>query len=177
MTTIINLYGGPGSGKSTLAAGTYAQCKQHGQSVELVREYVKAWAWRGDAIRRWDELYIFAKQLREESNLYGKVDLIITDRPLGLSVVYERMYGAPGACMLRETYEHVRAMQHREGIRSVDLLVRRTKPYVTAGRFESEDDARRVDELCKAEFPGLIPVASVLDVLAARLAMTATVEA
>lgn len=167
MTTIINLFGGPGCGKSTLAAGVYSELKRAGESVELVREYVKAWAWRGERIRAWDELYIFAKQLREESNLYGKVDFIVTDRPLGLSVVYERMYGYPGASMLYDTYMHVLGRQLRDDVRSIDLIVRREKPYVKSGRFESEDDARKVDGLCLECFPTLHSVSSVEDVIEA----------
>src|SRR4051812_30110643 len=91
-TTLINLWGGPGSGKSTTAAGVFSAMKMAGVSCELVTEYVKQWAWRGDKIGDFDDVYLTAKQLRRESCLYGKVEYIITDSPISLGALYERLY-------------------------------------------------------------------------------------
>lgn len=46
-TRVITLWGGPGSGKSTMAAEIYARLKRQLCNVEMVREYVKGWAWEG----------------------------------------------------------------------------------------------------------------------------------
>jgi len=53
MTRVINLLGGPGVGKSTAAAKLFAKYKDEGKSVELVREYVKDWAWEGRKNTAW----------------------------------------------------------------------------------------------------------------------------
>jgi thymidylate kinase len=164
ITTVLALGGGPGCGKSTLAAAVYAHMKANDMNVELVREYVKAWAWRGDKIKKYDELYILAKQLREESNLYGKVDYVITDRPLIMSSVYDRLYG-DGSDIMVETVRRVREMQVKDGIVHVDLLVRREKKYKQEGRFETESVARTVDDVTKEMFPHLIEVSSIEDVM------------
>lgn len=162
-TLIVGLHGGPGCGKSTLAAGVYYELKMRGMNVELVREYVKAWAYRGDKIRKIDEIYLYAKQLREESNVYGKVDIIVTDRPLAMSAVYDRFYGGSG--LLVETAQRVRDEQTAEGLRHLDLFVKRSTPYQSVGRFESANDAIKVDELTREMFPDLIEVSNVDDVL------------
>jgi hypothetical protein len=139
-TTIINLWGGPGSGKSTTAAEVFAIMKHAGMSVELITEYVKAWAWRGERIGEFDDIYLFAKQSRRESACYGKVDWLITDSPLGLSAVYERLYH-PSNTFMRDVCAAHRTRQHAAGITHVNCLVRR----VQAGRYEDETAARRVD--------------------------------
>src|ERR1041385_3278977 len=91
-TTIINLYGGPGSGKSTAAAFFYYLMKKDGLSVELVREYVKDWAYEKRGIGTYDQIYFLGKQTRRESMLYSKVDWIVTDSPVMMNLYYAQRY-------------------------------------------------------------------------------------
>jgi nicotinamide riboside kinase len=167
-TTIINLYGGPGCGKSTLAAELFAVLKQGGASVELVREYVKDWAWRGTAIGRWDQPYLIAKQLRAESALYGKVEFIITDSPILLATVFEARY-RPDSYIGRELAWQIRTEQEVSGtLHNIDLMVRRSHPYEAAGRYETEAASIEIDAACAALFAGKAPVVGdVQDALAA----------
>ena len=92
MTKVICLYGSPGSGKSTAAAGLYYHLKMRGYHCELVREYVKSWCWEDRAIGTFDQPYLWGKQLKYESSLYGKVDYVITDSPAMLAGFYEDFY-------------------------------------------------------------------------------------
>jgi RecA/RadA recombinase len=167
-TTIINLYGGPGCGKSTLAADVFATLKKGGASVELVREYVKDWAWRGAAVGRWDQPYLIAKQLRAESALYGKVEFIVTDSPILLATVFEARY-QPNSYIGRELAWQIRTEQEASGaIHNVDLMARRQHPYEAAGRYEAEAAALEIDAACAALFGGKAPVVgSVEEVIAA----------
>jgi nicotinamide riboside kinase len=146
-TTVINLLGGPGSGKSTLAAEVFAVMKHRLVSCEMVREYVKEWAWRGRVPGKYDQPYLYAKQLQAESALYGKVDYIITDCPLFTSVVYEELYSDCRA--IRQMWEYHRLEQRSEGIRHVDLFVQRQKTYVSEGRYQTEAEAKAIDLLFK----------------------------
>lgn len=148
-TTVVNLWGGPGCGKSTTAAELFAALKKRNISCELVREYVKNWAWRGERVGQWDDVYLFAKQLRAESAVYGRVDWVITNSPLGLGAVYASMYGADDDLMLKLA-QQMRVRHARRGIRQIDLMLRREKPYSAAGRYENEEQARRVDTICRA---------------------------
>ena len=148
-TTLINIWAGPGAGKSTTAAGLFERLKLAGHSAELVTEYVKAWAWRGEKIGEFDDLYITAKQLRRESALYGKVDYIVTDSPIGLGAVYETKY-RPASELMRNVSRALRDRQLAAGIRVLDFSLERTKPYVAEGRYESAEQALHVDELCRA---------------------------
>lgn len=165
-TYVVNLFGGPGSGKSTTAAGLFYEMKKRGESVELVREYCKPWAWRGWPINKWDGLHFLGSELYAQSTLYGKVDTIITDAPLYIMAVYERMYN-PGSKLLLHAVEDLANQQEQEGIYHVNCMVLREKAYVAAGRNETEEQAHKVDALCRQMVPYLYHVTSVAEVQAA----------
>lgn len=147
MSTIINLYGGPGTGKSTSAAYLYYLLKSQGKNVELVREYVKDWAWEGRIISAYDQFYMMGKQIRRESMLYGKVDYIVTDSPVLLSVYYtQTFHPGPIARGTREAalafYEHGANQDHKH----VHVMLNRSKEYNPAGRYQSEEESRQIDK-------------------------------
>jgi nicotinamide riboside kinase len=167
-TVIVNLFGGPGSGKSTLAAEVFAEFKKQGRSVELVREYVKDWAYRKEPITKYDKPYLVAKQLRAESCLYGKVEFVITDCPLFICSVYEEFYD-PDSALVYDFVEQLLSAQRKDGIRHVNLLVKRpAAAYDQVGRNETEAQAKEVDRLCVLmSFENgreLVPVRTVEDV-------------
>lgn len=171
-TIVINIYAGPGAGKSTLTCALFAEMKIQQKSVELVREYVKTWAWRGQTIGRWDQVYLYAKQLRAESALYGKVDYLIADCPLGLNAVYEQVYPTrDGSRTMLQLFNDIRLQQQSEGIRHLDLLIQRTKPYVQEGRYEDEQAAREVDGICGDVFPHLISIQPTVAAVLTQLEM------
>lgn len=91
-TIVINLFGASGVGKSTTAAAVYAELKMCGIHSELIREYVKGWAHAGNIPNGYDQVYLFGKQARFESQLYGKVDVLVTDSPLLICGFYEHWH-------------------------------------------------------------------------------------
>jgi hypothetical protein len=150
VTQIINLYGGPGTGKSTSAAYMYAFLKDAGVNVELVREYVKDWAWEGRPVGTYDQLYLLGKQIKRESLLYGKVDVIVTDSPVLLGIYYSERYSPPAVA---DGVWHAARSFYRQG--NVDghthhhVFLRRSKPYNPAGRYQTEEEARLIDGAVK----------------------------
>lgn len=145
-TTIINLYGGPGAGKSTSAAYFYYLLKAAGKNVELVREYVKDWAWEGRKITTYDQIYFLGKQVRRESMLYGKVDWVVTDSPVMMNLYYAQKY-CPTS--LAEGVRSATLSFYRQGAddghNHIHIMLKRTKPYKGEGRYQTEDEAREID--------------------------------
>lgn len=144
-TKVINMLGGSGIGKSTAAAGLYHAMKMAGMNVELVREYVKNWAWSGAKVGQYDQIYIFGKQARSEYMLYGKVDYIITDSPIALAPVYEKFYNN-GESMIEEAALKFLKKAEDNGIEYVNFLLERKKAFNPDGRYETEDQAKQVDQ-------------------------------
>lgn len=145
-TVIINLYGGPGTGKSTSAAYLYYLLKECGLNAELVREYVKDWAWEERKISTYDQIYFLGKQSRRESLLYGKVDAIVTDSPVMLGAFYAERYCphriADGVAHLTAAFYQ---QAHEDGHVHHHVMLRRSKGYNPAGRFQTEAEAREMD--------------------------------
>lgn len=92
MTKIINLFGGPGIGKSSIAAGLTYKLKRQHITCDNPYEFPKLLAWdeNHSAIR--DQLFVLANQHRGIVKSYGKVDYIILDSPILLSLTYKSFY-------------------------------------------------------------------------------------
>ena len=92
MTKIINLFGGPGIGKSSISAGLLYRLKKQHISCDNPYEFPKLLAWdeNHSAIR--DQLFVLANQHRGIVKSYGKVDYIILDSPIILSLTYKNKY-------------------------------------------------------------------------------------
>ncbi len=113
-TKVISLFGGSGLGKSTLAAGLFYQMKMQGLHTELVREYVKQWAWDNIKVGKFDQIYLTGKQAKAESRLYNKVDYIVTDSPILLSPIYETFYS--GSSVVLPSIKLFLELAAREGV-------------------------------------------------------------
>jgi len=142
-TKVINLFGGPGVGKSTIAALVFYHFKTQQKDIELVREYIKKWAWAGIKPSEYDQTYIFGKQAKAESDLYHKVEYIVTDSPLLLSPIYERYYKIPE--IVGSAASRFMDVCKGNGIEYYNFLLKRHKPYSTKGRYQNEEGARKVD--------------------------------
>ncbi len=132
---VLNLFGGPGTGKSTTAAATFAELKYRGINTELATEYVKAKVWEKHHALLNDQLYILAKQHRRIATLLTEVDIVVTDAPILLSLIY-----AAGD----QTLENLVLDRHAR-MNTLNVLLERVKPYNPAGRTQNETQARELD--------------------------------
>lgn len=92
MTKVINLYSGPGGGKTSIAAGLLYELKRRHINCDAPYEFPKLLAWDENHSAIKDQLYVIANQHRGIVKSWGKVDYIIMDSPILLSLVYKRYY-------------------------------------------------------------------------------------
>ncbi|MHB8125435.1 MAG: AAA family ATPase [Desulfitobacteriaceae bacterium] len=138
-TKIVNLFGGPGCGKSTMAAGVFSEIKCMGINAELVTEFAKQLVWeqRFDALS--NQLYVFGKQLNRIDRLIGKVDVIVTDSPILLSLIYKPIgISAHFDSLVIETFSKNQ---------NLNYFLTRLNPYDPRGRMQTAEEARLVDEV------------------------------
>jgi len=144
MTRVINLFGGPGTGKSTTAGAVFAELKYRGVNCEYVQEYAKDKAWEFGknhmVVPKVFEAqeYIFGKQHFRFRRCASEVDMIVTDCPLLLGLVYTpEEFPLPSLRpMIREAYDLYD---------NLNVFLVRNKPYNPSGRFQSEEQAKELD--------------------------------
>ena len=85
---VINLFGAPGAGKSTGAAYIFSELKQRGINAELVTEFAKDKTWEGNFLALSCQEYVFGKQSYRLARCREDVDVIVTDSPLPLAIIY-----------------------------------------------------------------------------------------
>ena len=91
-TLVVNAFGGPGVGKTTACWHIASELKKKGIYTEYVSEYAKElvyeekWDMLDDSMK--NQTIILAEQQKRLDRLIGKVEVIVTDSPLLLSIIY-----------------------------------------------------------------------------------------
>lgn len=137
-TLVVNLLGAPGTGKSTTMAGVFAKLKSMGVLCEMVTEFAKELVWeeRNETFK--DELYIFAKQAHRLFRVNGKVRVIVTDRPLILTVLYNNKYGTKSKNLDNLVIEEFSKYDN------LNYLLNRVSEYEVEGRNETEEQSKEL---------------------------------
>ena len=144
-TLVVNLIGGQGTGKSTTMAGVFEKLKLEGYDCEMVTEYAKDLVWENRSDTFKDELYIFAKQNHRLFRCNGKVDIIITDRPLIMTIAYNEYYGKKDDEWNKSLNDLV--LNTFNSYKNLNIFLKRVKPYHQNGRNESFEEAKNFDKL------------------------------
>ena len=145
-TKIINLFGGPGVGKSTTAAGVFHKLQMMGFECDLPYEYPKISAWEKNMSELSDQLYILSAQHRNIVRSYGKVDYIILDSPIILSLVYKKMYGDGYPSMMYDDNFDEFTMGLFNRYNNINFFIsRKEQGYVTEGRLQNREESLYVD--------------------------------
>lgn len=148
-TLIVNLIGGQGVGKSTMMASLFSWLKTRGIEAEMCTEFAKELVWENRQETFKDELYIFAKQNHRLFRCNGKVDVIVTDRPIIMSIGYNRYYGDVNNVFWNNAYEAIveeTLLQYK----NLNIYLDRVKPFNKNGRNETEEQAKEFDKYFKS---------------------------
>lgn len=135
-TLIVNFFSGPGCGKSTMCAHTFAELKWRGTNCEMALEYAKGKVWENSLDVLDDQLYIFGKQYHSIHRLLGKVDIILTDSPIALSLVYgHKLPPEFKALVLHQT----------QALSNLNIFLTRQKKFNPAGRVQNYEESLEKD--------------------------------
>lgn len=135
---VINLFAGPGAGKSTTAAGLFFLMKNKGYNVELITEFAKDLTWENRNKTLENQIYVFAKQYHRLYRLENKVEYVITDSPLLLSLIYSKTdyFNGTFANLVKEVWnEYI----------NYSFFIERIKEYKQIGRSQDEEGAKKID--------------------------------
>lgn len=145
MPIIVNLCGAPGAGKSTGASYVFSQLKMAGVNAELVTEFAKDKVWEETHAPFENQMYMFAKQWFRITRCENKVDVIVTDSPLILSIIYQT------DPRLGQEFNDL-VMKIFNSYDNMSYFLRRVKPYNPVGRFQTESESDALSEKIKSTF-------------------------
>lgn len=136
---VVNLFAGPGAGKSTTAAQTFALLKLGNYNVELVTEFAKDLTWDEAHKPLGYSPYVFAHQAWRLERLRGKVDIVVTDSPLLMTLAY-----AAQPLLQNGFGQYVRYEAQRDP--TLNYFLVRKKLYMRVGRSQTEAEASALDK-------------------------------
>lgn len=135
---VVNFFAAPGSGKSTMSADLFAKLKWNDVDCELVSEYAKDIVWDSNHETFKDQLYLFGQQHHRLFRLNGKVDVIITDSPILLSVYYNSLAGTESK--LPDSFnDFARDVHHK--FNNFNVFITRKEKYNPNGRNQKEEES------------------------------------
>ena len=145
---VVNLTGAPGAGKSTGAAKVFTELKQLGINCELVGEFAKDKTWEHNMTALSCQEYVFGKQSYRLARCRDDVDVIITDSPLPLTIIYNNNEAIHEPLInlvlaVFNTYENI------------TFFLKRVKPYNPKGRNQTEQESDALSDTIKSLYETL----------------------
>jgi adenylate kinase family enzyme len=134
---VVNLAGAPGAGKSTGAAKIFSELKMLGINCELVGEFAKDITWEHNTTALSCQEYVFGKQSYRLARCRNDVDVIITDSPLPLTIIYTQ-----DEAIKKPLTDLVMAVFNTYD--NISFFINRIKPYDTNGRNHTEEESNAI---------------------------------
>ncbi len=147
-TKCINLVSGPSCGKSVMSALIFAELKSMHKSAELVQEFAKQLVWTEQFEELNNQYHVSMTQYRWLKAVDGKVDYIVTDSPLLLGLLYNRIYPT-NVSNVQKTEEMILSkMSEFDNI--YIFLERSDYPFERHGRVHTESQSHEIDDQLKS---------------------------
>lgn len=136
---VVNFFGGPGCGKSTTAAWLFSELKSRQIACEYITEFAKELTWEENETALNCQEYVFGTQSYRMKIVKDKVDVLITDSPLPLGIIYNRgrLHEPDFSNLVWQVYNEYD---------NVNIYLSRGERYETTGRNESREEAVKIDD-------------------------------
>lgn len=141
MSLIVNFFSGPSCGKSVWSADIFSRLKKRHIETELALEFAKDLVWEENLDLLKNQIYVFGNQLHRIERLNNKVDVIITDSPILLSIIYKQEN-------LSETFDKL-VLETFNSYNNLNYFVNRSTTYNPNGRKENYEEAIKKDNQIK----------------------------
>lgn len=139
-TIVVNLIAGPCAGKSTVASGLFYNLKMRGIDCEIALEYAKDAVWNEAYTTLKDQIYVFGKEYHKIWRLNNKVQVIITDSPILLSIYYKNF---------ESDYFENFVIEQFNRFNNITYFLDRATEYNPNGRIHTEEQALHIDQVMK----------------------------
>lgn len=134
---IVSMISGPGSRKSTMTASVFAKLKWKNHNCEYAGEYAKDKVWEESINVLNNQIYVFGKQHHRIWRLAQKVDIVLTDSPLLLSIIYD----------IEKRPELEKLVVHEfNKYNNLCFFLKRKAIFNPAGRIQNEEESKQKDQ-------------------------------
>ena len=133
---IIDLVGQPCSGKSTLITDLFSSLKREQYNVDCAPEAAKEYVYENNFFMLDNQLFLFTEQLKRIRRLENKVDIIISDTSLLLSLIYSKEKNPHFDDMVLWEYNNLKHLTY---------YTETIFPYKREGRYQDEEGAKNID--------------------------------
>jgi hypothetical protein len=127
LTIVVNFFAGAGGGKSTLSADIFSRLKKLNVETELALEFAKDLVWEENESLK-NQIYVFGNQLQRIERVNNKVDVIVTDSPLLLSIIFRPNH-------IPKTLDKL-VLETFNSYNNVNYFIERSHQYNPNGRLE-----------------------------------------
>ena len=138
-TVVVGIAGAPGAGKSTGAAYVFSMLKMLGVDAELVTEFAKDKVWEENPAPFKNQAYMFGQQYYRISRCLGKVEVIVTDSPLPLGILYNT---DPAL----DSHFDQTVINVWKSLNTMNYFLHRAKEYNPNGRNQTEEESNVLSE-------------------------------
>lgn len=146
-TKIINIIGGPGCDKSLFSSAIILNLNLREKSVEQIPDYAKFLVWHKDYEALKNQYVIAQRQFEMLALLDGQVQYLVTDCALPQLLFYNETY-KDNICDVAKTKAKI--LEWYRAHDNINILVERgDKKYVSTGRMQDEEGARKIDTALK----------------------------
>lgn len=143
-TKIINIIGGPGCDKSLFSSAIILNLNLRNKSVEQIPDYAKALVWQKNFDALKNQYQVAQRQFEMLDLLDGQVQYLVTECALMQVLYYNETY-TENICDVAKTRQQILSWYNKHD--NINILVERgDKKYVQTGRFQNEEDARKIDQ-------------------------------
>jgi hypothetical protein len=119
-----------------MMASVFSELKWRDVNCEMAPEYAKEKVWERTTAVLEDQIYVFAKQLHAIERLIGQVEVVITDSPILLALIYGKHESHEFRSLVTEVHN-----RHN----TLNIFLNRVKPYEPKGRLQDEKEAKVID--------------------------------
>jgi len=104
----------------------------------MALEFAKDKVWEKSTAVLGNQIYVFGKQHHRIWRLRDQVEVVVTDSPLLLSLIY-------GAENTSKQF-HELVLHEHDQLRNLNVFLERLKAYDPKGRLQTEEKAREIDQ-------------------------------
>lgn len=135
---VVNIIGGPDCGKSLMTSSVFSFLKWRHINCEMTSEHTKDCIWKNNSELLNNQLFVFGQQHNRLYHFLDNVDVIITDSPLILSIIYDSKRNLNLKSLVLDEFRKYN---------NINYLLIRKKKYILGCKLQTEEKSKKTNDI------------------------------